>query len=77
MGTLKEHNVALIKSNLILFQQKMLTQLDVIYVFSTKKEYLQLCSQLEKEAVLSVFNLKNLLILAFTFTKLFLFYKEF
>ena len=52
MGTLKKHNVALIKSNLILFQQKMLTWLDVIYVLLTKKEYLQLCSQLEKEAVL-------------------------
>ena len=55
----------------------MLTRLDIIYVLSTKKENLQLCSQLEKEAVLSVFNLKNLLILVFTFTKLFLFYEEF
>lgn len=52
MGTFKKHNVALIKSNLILLQQKMLTRLDVIYVLSTKNEYLQLCSQLEKEAVL-------------------------
>lgn len=55
----------------------MVTRLDIIYVLSTKKEYLQLCSQIEKEAVLNVFNLKNLLILAFTFTKLFLFYEEF
>ena len=57
----------------------MVTRLDIIYVLSTikKKEYLQLYSQLEKEAVLTVFNLKNLLILAFTFIKLFLFYEEF
>ena len=55
----------------------MVTWLDIIYVLSTKKEYLQLCSQLEKKPVLSVFNLKNLLILAFTFTKSLLFYEEF
>lgn len=49
---------------------------NIIYVLSTKKEYWQLHSQMYKEAV-SVFNLKNLLILAFTLTKLFLFYEEF